>query len=135
MDRSEVTSLLDSVSQALSAPFEIWLVVTYVLCMFLVTAFRPQQIGSVGLYRFSYILFTMYLIIPTVLRSILAVVNANRRDLGRNVDPTYAEQVMIPIFTGFSKVLFAFAILCGLAALRHYQRRDLPLVPDDDRLS
>lgn len=133
MDRIEVPSLVDPLGNAFAASLEIWLVVVYLACMFLVTTFRPQQIGSVGLYRFSYILFAFYLMIPTVVRTILAIVTANRRDLGRALQPTYSEMVLIPLFLGVSRILLALAILCGLASLRHHQRRDLPPVLDDDR--
>lgn len=132
MDRIEVNSVFDALGSAFSASMEIWLVVIYLLCMFLVTTFRPQQIGSVGLYRFSYILFAFYLLIPTVVRMILAIVSANRRDLGRALQPTYSELVLIPLFMGISRILLALAILCGMASLRHHQRRDLPPVLDDE---
>lgn len=136
MDRVDPNALFESLSQVFSAPFEIWLTITYVLCMFLATIYRPQQIGSVGLFRFSYILFTLYLMIPVLVRATFAIINADRRSLNRPagpLEPAYAEMVIVPLFMGLSKILFAIALLCGLASLRHYQRRDLPPVLDDDR--
>jgi hypothetical protein len=119
--------------QTLSAPFEIWLVIAYVVCMFLVTAYRPQQIGSVALFRLSYIMFTLYLIIPSLVDTVIAIINADRRALGRPLEQSFAEMIIIPLFRALSKIIFAVAILCALASLRHYQRRDLPPVMEDDR--
>lgn len=133
MDRAELTTLLQSLSQAATPPLEVWLAFIYVLCMFAVTTLRPQQISSVGLFRLSYILFTFYLIIPSLVNTIVAIINADRRNLGRPLEPSTAEQIVLPLFQALGRVLFAIAILCGLAALRHHQRRDLPPALEDDR--
>ncbi|MFO0966176.1 MAG: hypothetical protein U0793_11415 [Gemmataceae bacterium] len=128
MDRADWLSTLPTL---LTSSVELWLSITYIVCMFVVTAFRPQQISSVGLFRMSYILFTLYLIIPSLVNTVIAIIHADRRNLGRPLEASTAELILVPLFQAFAKVLFAIAVLCALSSLRHYQRRDLPPVMDD----
>jgi len=55
---------------------EINLAVAYVVCMFAVIAFRPQRIGDRDLFRRSYILFGLYLILPAIGHGILSLATA-----------------------------------------------------------
>jgi len=50
---------------------ETWIAVAYVLGMFAVLAFRPQQIARPYTFRLSYILFALYFIVPSVITGIL----------------------------------------------------------------
>jgi hypothetical protein len=50
---------------------ETWVAVAYVLGMFAVLAFRPQQIGRPHTFRLSYILFALYFIVPSAINGIL----------------------------------------------------------------
>ena len=57
---------------------EVWLAVAYVVCMFGVSAFRPRRIGTPALFRLSYILCALYLVVPSVAFSILEIKEARR---------------------------------------------------------
>ncbi|MFT3878618.1 MAG: hypothetical protein QM703_03040 [Gemmatales bacterium] len=50
---------------------ETWVAVAYVLGMFAVLAFRPQQIGKPYTFRLSYIMFALYFIVPSAINGIL----------------------------------------------------------------
>src|SRR5579884_3991047 len=55
---------------------EVWLVVAYVVCMFLVVTFRPQQIHNPARFRYSYNLFALYFLVPAVVNAIFMIVVA-----------------------------------------------------------
>lgn len=63
MLRTGLTGLLNSA--------ETWVAVAYVLGMFAVLAFRPQQIARPYTFRLSYILFALYFIVPSAINGIL----------------------------------------------------------------
>jgi hypothetical protein len=46
---------------------ETWIAVAYVAGMFIVLAFRPQQVGEPSSFRLSYLLFAAYLIVPSAI--------------------------------------------------------------------
>lgn len=107
----------------------------YVVCMFLTTTYRPQQIGSIGLFRLSYILFALYLVIPGVSQLVMTIVNLDGNLMGGAgpmggmpapgfVMPApgqgFGLTMLVAVIGTFGKVLFCFAIVCGLASLRHY---------------
>lgn len=50
---------------------ETWVAVAYVLGMFAILAFRPQQIGRPYTFRLSYIMFAIYFIVPSAINGIL----------------------------------------------------------------
>lgn len=50
---------------------ETWVAVAYVLGMFAILAFRPQQIARPYTFRLSYILFALYFIVPSAINGIL----------------------------------------------------------------
>jgi hypothetical protein len=50
---------------------EIWVAVAYLAGMFLVLAFRPQQIAYPLSFRASYILFALYFIVPSTINMII----------------------------------------------------------------
>ena len=52
---------------------EINLAVAYVVCMFAVIAFRPQRIGDRDLFRRSYLVFGLYLILPAIGHGIVSL--------------------------------------------------------------
>ena len=59
--------------ESISGAAEIWLAVAYLSAMFVVLAFRPQQIGNPVLFRMSYILFAFYLIVPSCVNTIASL--------------------------------------------------------------
>ena len=63
MLRSGLTGLFNSA--------ETWVAVAYVLGMFAVLAFRPQQIARPYTFRLSYIFFALYFIVPSAINGIL----------------------------------------------------------------
>lgn len=113
------------------------LALAYVVCMFMVTTFRPQQIGSIALFRLSYILFALYLVIPGISQLVMTIVNMDG-NMGGGGGPMgagpmagmvmpgpgqgFGLAMLVPIFGTFGKVLFCIAIVCGLSSLRHYPR-------------
>ena len=52
---------------------ETWIAVAYVLGMFTVLAFRPQQIARPYTFRLSYIFFALYFIIPSAINGIMTL--------------------------------------------------------------
>src|SRR3990172_2976093 len=78
---------MDSVFQNLfgrtfSSMSEVWLTAAYVVCMFMVLVFRPQQIAKPSLFRGSYWLFALYLVVPAVADGVLRLTNFGQQQVG-----------------------------------------------------
>jgi hypothetical protein len=101
---------------------ELWLNVAFLVCMFAVVIFRPQQVGNSGLYRMAYILFALSLIIPAVAQGIITLASLERRDFNRGAEISLT--VIIPIVNVIGKILFGIAVICGLSSLRLRSRHD-----------
>src|SRR4051812_48072703 len=96
---------------------EVWLAVAYVVCMFGVSAFRPRRIGTPALFRLSYLLFALYLVVPSVAFSILEIKEARAEKGGERKEAEAQLLVASSVVQGVSKALLALTILCGLACV------------------
>jgi hypothetical protein len=93
---------------------EIWLAVAYVVCMFAILAFKPQQIENAVFFRLSYILFALHLILPAVVN---AVTSLSMMD-GGGMRPRGDSALFVFQFTGvFGKILLGLSIVFGLSAM------------------
>jgi hypothetical protein len=101
---------------------EIWLGVAYLLAMFGVLVFRPQQIENVFLFRVSYVLFGLSLIVPGVLNGLMSLTATDGVFRG---DRTLAVTVLQ--LTGvMGKVLLGLSIIFALSSLKRYHASEEP---------
>ncbi|MEX0724684.1 MAG: hypothetical protein WD065_00360 [Planctomycetaceae bacterium] len=100
---------------------DVWVVVAYVISMFTIAAFRPQQIDRPDSWRNSYSCFAAYLIIPAIINAVMDMLNT---DAPRNPfgpagaaadSPMDYVRMLVPVL---SKSLLASAIVFGLIALK-----------------
>ena len=97
-----------------------WIIVAYLACMFLVGGFRSQNIGSPALFRLSFVLFALYIIIPALANGIVTLSMLDRppgAGFGRR-GPMSAVFVIQPLMQMLSQLLFGISVICGLASLR-----------------
>jgi ABC-type tungstate transport system substrate-binding protein len=96
---------------------EIWLAVAYIVSMIAAAAFRSQQIASPSLFRMSFILFGLYLIIPTFVEGIVLMLTLDSTGPFRGSNGIGFTLVM-PLFTIFGKILFGISVICALACFK-----------------
>lgn len=114
---------------------EVNLAVAYVVCMFAVIAFRPQRIGDRDLFRRSYLLFGLYLILPAVGHGILSLAMT-----AREATPSAATDLFIEpdrgirtgntIISVLATCLLAMSICVGLGSLT-FRGSDQPPAPPE----
>jgi uncharacterized membrane protein len=112
---------------------EVWLAVAYLVSMFVVLIFRPQRISDRDLFRRSYILFALYLILPAIADGIVSLINADRSDTLSRLpfsDKTPALSQMRIVATMAAQCLLAISIFLGLASLTHRAAAS-PAMPDE----
>ncbi|MFN0199857.1 MAG: hypothetical protein ACKVT0_24145 [Planctomycetaceae bacterium] len=97
---------------------DVWIVVAYVVCMFTVATFKPQQIERPASWQKSYACFAGYLIIPAILTFIMnMLITQNvRNPFGPpgDVPANYLSQFSHIV----SKVMLASAVVFGLTSLK-----------------
>ncbi len=108
---------------------EVWLAVAYLVCIFGVLVFRPQQIANTYLFRMSYILFAAYLIIPSVVESALTAITADALLFAPRNTPGGLLSVL-SVSAMLAKVLFALSIVFALGSLQG-KRRDGGRMPEE----
>ena len=100
---------------ALAGSVEIWLAVAYLVCMFTVAAFRPQQIADEGSFRRSYILFACYFVIPAIAN---AIVFLTMLDAGSSGKLATGTTIVWQLSAVTGQVLLAASIVFALASLK-----------------
>lgn len=92
---------------------EIWVAVAYLAGMFLVLAFRPQQIAEPSSFRLSYILFALYFIVPSSINAIiwLTMLESSGRS-GSQV-----QMVILQLSGIIGKVLLGLSIVFALGSM------------------
>jgi hypothetical protein len=103
--RTGLTSLLTSA--------ETWIAVTYLAGMFLVLAFRPQQIAAPSSFRLSYILFALYFIVPSSLMAIVWLTLLGSANGGGG----QIHLVMFQMFGIVGKVLLGLSIFFAFGSM------------------
>jgi len=106
--------------RSLWALTEIWLAVAYVASMFVVITFRPQRVGHRDLFRWSYLAFGLYLVLPAIADAILWLGTLDtgagypRRGL---VEPAWGSMPARVLVSILARCLLAVSICLGLASL------------------
>src|SRR5262245_23960806 len=95
---------------------DVWLAVAYLAGMFLAVLFRPEQIVNRGLFTFSYIVFAMYLLVPSLVEGLVLLTTLDRPGSSR-ADST-GMGVVVPMFQIFGRILFAISVVSALASFR-----------------
>lgn len=107
--------------RSLWALTEIWLAVAYVVSMFVVITFRPQRVGHRVLFRWSYLAFALYLILPAIADGILWLgtldVNAGGFPRQRMGEPLWSSMAASIVLSIAARCLLAIAICLGLGSL------------------
>lgn len=92
---------------------ETWIAVAYVTCMFVVLAFRPQQIADRSIFRISYIMFALYFVIPSGISAASWLAMMDGRGQGDAQTAMMAAQLSGVI----GRIFLAIAIVLGLASM------------------
>jgi hypothetical protein len=121
IDMSEEFFLRSGLSNLLVPP-EIWIAVTYLAGMFLVLAFRPQQIAEPSSFRLSYILFTLYFIVPGSINALLLL--AVLDSMGRG--PTPMTLVVFQVSGIIGKVLLGLSIVFAFGSMIRLRASGFP---------
>jgi hypothetical protein len=102
---------------------EVWIGVAYLAGMFLVLAFRPQQITEPASFRLSYILFALYFIVPSSVNGLLFLTMLDGGS-GRNG----GQMTMIAFqFSGIlGKVLLGLSIVFALGSMVRRRPMEYP---------
>ena len=103
-----------------SSMSEVWLAVAYVLSMFMVLIFRPQQIASPSVFRGSYCAFALYLVLPVVVDGVLRLINFGQQPTGMGrmaAPPSWTNTVVDVGVSIVAKCLLAASICYGLSSL------------------
>ena len=97
---------------------EIWLAVAYVVGMFMILGFRPQNIARHYTFRLSYIFFALFLIVPAVINSIILLSSIDG-GFGRSGNGQFS---LIGFqLTGLaSKILLALSFVLALSSLKRH---------------
>jgi hypothetical protein len=111
-----------ALGRTLSNLTEIWLAVAYVVCMFAVIAFRPQRVTHRELFRWSYLLFAIYLLLPVIADGFLRLgagpgTASPSRPFGEQ--PAWGSIVARILTNIVARCLLAVSICLGLASLTH----------------
>lgn len=96
---------------------ETWIAVAYVAGMFMVLAFRPQQIAMPYTFRLSYIFFALYFIIPSVITGMVSLASMDGGMRGGG--GTYT-MVVFQLAGIAGKILLALSIVFALGSLKRH---------------
>jgi hypothetical protein len=89
---------------------EVWIAVAYLAGMFLVLAFRPQQIVAPWSFRLSCTLFALCFIVPGIMNAILLLTLLDGATRGGNQAGMVLFQLSSPIGKVFLGLSIAFAL-------------------------
>ena len=106
---------------------EIWLAVAYVLSMFAVLAFRPEQIGNPVFFRLSYVFFALFLILPSAVTAFTSLAAIDGMGGRRGGEGTF---IVLQLSGLLGRLLLAGSIVSGLAAMK--RRRAVAESWEDD---
>lgn len=102
---------------------ETWIAVAYVVGMFMVLAFRPQQIAMPYTFRLSYIFFALYFIVPAVINAIIILASLDNSSYGRGGGGTYT-MILLQLSGIAGRILLALSIVFALGSLRRHGGND-----------
>jgi hypothetical protein len=95
---------------------ELWLGVAYLVCTFAVLAFRPEQIENVVLFRLSYVLFALFLVLPSLVNALNSF--SMMDGMGRRGEGAF---FIFQLSGVLGKILLGGAIICGLSAMKRHK--------------
>jgi hypothetical protein len=110
---------------------ETWIAVAYLVGMFVVVACHPQRIAKVSAFRRSYILFVLYLILPSAINALTML---SLWDGGRLSEASIAMVVFQLTSTG-GKVLLGLSIASALESMVGRRPWGLPMPRDAEEPS
>ena len=93
---------------------DVWLSVAYMICVFNVATFRPDQIHERTLLVRSLYLFGSYLVLPAVAEVLLHMVLYNDQGVQNRLSGT---DFVLDLVKLVAKALFACSVVCGVTAL------------------
>jgi hypothetical protein len=116
--------LMQSFLSNLLTGAEAWIAVAYLAGMFLIAGFRPQQVAEPFMFRLSYILFALYLVVPSCITGVVWLTMQGGGG-GRMGDQALGTAVL-QLAGVIGKILLGVAIVCGLDSLRPRKPLGLP---------
>ena len=116
--------LMQSFLSNLLTGAEAWIAVAYLAGMFLIAGFRPQQVAVPFMFRLSYILFALYLVVPSCITGVVWL-TMQGGGVGRMGDQALGTAVL-QLASVIGKILLGVAIVCGLDSLRPRRPSGLP---------
>ncbi len=103
-----------------------WVAVAFLAGMFVVAGFRPQQIAEPFMFRLAYILFALYLVVPSCINGVVwLTMQTGGGGIGRPGDQAMATAVL-QLASVIGKILLGVAIVCGLDSLRPRRPSGVP---------
>ncbi|HQR09117.1 MAG TPA: hypothetical protein PLN21_20005 [Gemmatales bacterium] len=97
---------------------ETWVAVAYVLGMFAVLAFRPQQIGRPYTFRLSYIMFALYFIVPSAINGILYLAMMDG-GFNRGGNGTWVI-IGMQLTTILGRILLGLSVVLALSSMKRH---------------
>jgi hypothetical protein len=116
--------LMQSFLSNLLTGAEAWIAVAYLAGMFLIAGFRQQQVAEPFMFRLSYILFALYLVVPSCITGVVWLTMQGGGG-GRMGDQALGTAVL-QLASVIGKILLGVAIVCGLDSLRPRKPSGLP---------
>jgi hypothetical protein len=107
---------------------EIWLAVAFLVSLVVVLLYKPQQIGNPSLFRLSYVLFALYIIVPSIIEAAMIAFNMTMTPPGMGQRDVALWFTLIgPSSSTIGKILLGISIICGLSSLKlRRQETDAP---------
>lgn len=99
---------------------ETWIAVAYVLGMFAVLAFRPQQIVRPYTFRLSYIFFGLFFIVPSVINGIMYLSMMDYTGYGRSNSGGAYTILVFQLSSIISRILLGLSIVFALGSLKRH---------------
>ena len=97
---------------------ETWIAIAYVLGMFTILAFRPQNIGKPYTFRLSYIFFALFLIVPGAITGILYL-SMMDSGMGRGGNGSFG-LIGFQLCSILGKVLLGLSIVFALSSMKRH---------------
>lgn len=103
---------------------ETWIAVAYVAGMFMVLAFRPQQIAMPYTFRLSYIFFALYFIVPALVNAIIIMASLDNNSYSRGGGGGTYTMILMQLSSIAGRILLALSIVFALGSLRRHAGND-----------
>jgi hypothetical protein len=117
---------LQSLLSNFFAGAEGWIAVAFLAGMFLVAGWRPQQIAEPSRFRLSYILFALFIVVPSCINGVVFLTMQGSGGGMRNLADQAMATAALQLSSVIGKILLGVAIVFGLDSLRPRRPTGVP---------